>query len=37
MIPACDEDLKQPCNAGIFEKLSAEAEETLQLHPVRAA
>ena len=37
MIPACDEDLKQPCNAGLFEKLSAEAEETLQLHPVRAA
>jgi malate dehydrogenase (quinone) len=37
MIPACDEDLKQPCNAGLFEKLSADADETLQLHPARAA
>jgi L-2-hydroxyglutarate oxidase LhgO len=37
MIPACDEDMKQHCNAGLFEKLSAEAEETLQLHPARAA
>jgi len=36
MLPTYDEDLKQPCNAGLFEKLSAAAEETLQLRPVKA-
>ena len=36
MLPTYDEDLKQPCNAGLFEKLSAAAEEALQLRPVKA-
>ena len=36
MLPTHDEDLKQPCNAGLFKKLSARAEETLQLPPVKA-
>lgn len=32
MIPTYNEDLKQPCNAGLFEKTSTHATETLQLN-----
>jgi hypothetical protein len=34
MIPTYDEDLKLPVNAGLFDRTSRAAEETLGLAPV---
>jgi len=31
MLPTFDEDLKQPINAGLFEKTSRQLRENLQL------
>jgi malate dehydrogenase (quinone) len=36
MIPTYDEDLKVPANAGLFERTSRQAEETLGLSPCQA-
>jgi hypothetical protein len=33
MIPTYDEDIKQPVNAGLFERTSRRAEENLGLVP----
>ncbi len=33
MIPTWDEDIKQPANAQLFQRVSTASEETLQLHP----
>lgn len=35
MIPTWDEDIKQPSNARLFQRVSAMTEEILQLHPTR--